>query len=294
MTTPTHITSGASATNNGRTTILAAFGLTDHKYTLGKAMGVTRAIISGSAALYWWLNDTSATPIPIPDTADMDIWVPIPKLAIDDKIRSLWVIINYFESVLSHAGYTLQSTEDHHKEISARYAAIAAGQSIEEMDYTRTSPMAAIIRGVYNFQNPILNRKIQVIAINDTGRHTYKITDTFDLDICKFFIHAYIQEGKHHLSLAFPDELSHPSYRFLPFKPNTTIPLTMRLGDLSTARIQNVLARLEKYYSRGFVLETHPTATTPATPLTLDDAKDYARRQMPFREPKDASDKFTE
>jgi hypothetical protein len=274
--------------SKGCNALLSTFGLEEHEKEFTRVMRETYSFLAGGAMLYWWMNDVTSATVPFPADTDLDIWMSIPVLPSSTKMHYVWpteLMLTCYETVLAKAGYKRQSDEERAREIEARRAASMKHKPTGEIEY-RTSPMVRVIEKIVNFINPGLGRKIQVIVVKDCSPRD--ITNTFDLDICKF---VAVPGLTLHLDRTGEYEALHTdSLRLLDAvkKVGAPLPMTMRLCNLSKAYLPNVLVRLEKYYGRGFVLEVVPEPCTtcgcahkaiPIT-LTLAAAKEYVTAKM--------------
>ena len=287
--------SSSSSTPMGQKMVLAAFGLLEQEQAFGKALLSTNAFLAGGSALYWWMNNNSATPIPIPEGMDIDIWLPLPKMADQAEINRFHKIAhNYFESVFGVAGYVRQSPADHFAEVKKRWTLLTSAKPSNELCYTH-SPMCKFISSIHNFLHPVLGRKIQIISVITPPEIEYYhvpkfITDTFDLDICKFVVAPTDFQTRVAGVIDFLDgpvdtTLSRAKLNFM--VKEIVERRVMSLGDLRFSRVHNVLLRLEKYYARGFALEgVKPPcahcghADAASRRLTLLEAQEFVKSKM--------------
>lgn len=206
--------------------ILTAFGLDAHYSAFAKALAHTGSFISGGAALYWKLilQDSSVT---VPDDMDIDIWITNSP-STDDRFRCL--AFGHFELVLGAAGYVRQTRHEH-----ADYMSFPGGN---------------IITYIQNFFHHGLKRNIQIIAVSSPDFSA--LAGLFDLDICKFIlVPGVVAYNNGLISNVF---LSHETLLDL----NYTDIITRRVMTPSYLPGSNVdccLARVEKYYSRGWAFE---------------------------------------
>jgi hypothetical protein len=276
--------------NKGRAALLSTFGLEGHEKEFTRVMRETYSFLTGGAMLYWWMNDIADAAIPFPEDMDLDIWMSIPALPSSTKMPYYWptaLMLNSYEMVLAKAGYRRQSDEDRERELTARVTASMRRKPTGEIEY-RHAPAMRFIQKIVNFIHPDSGRKIQVIVVKDSSPRD--ITNTFDLDICKFVaVPSYDVLRFDHCGEveAFDRDIKPLLFEV---KPGAPLPMTMHLCDLTKGAtyLPNRLARLEKYYGRGFVLEVHPEPCTtcgckckakPIT-LTLAEAKEYVTRKL--------------
>jgi len=270
----------------GMKTVLGAFGLQAQAEAFAKALYETGAFISGSSALYWCLNDIAETPIPLPKDSDMDIWLPAHR---DDfgtekgivDHRFVKVSLAYFEYLLAPLGYKRQSAEERSVEIRNRWLLEKKGKPSDELRY-HMSPSLRFIKGIHNFINSDLNRKIQFIVTEQRPGIREEILRSFDFDICGLYVYSRVNHSSSDYTFHSVDPTDTERYFGQPIQN------TFHLGDVAMFNFTNVIIRLEKYYRRGFVLEVEGRACTACgceckakpTKLRLEEAKAYVQAKM--------------
>ncbi len=228
------------------------FGLDVAKFK--RTMRATNAFISGSFALYWYLFQVVSAKTNFPEDSDMDIYIP----GVSEKwlYRHKQICLNAFDLLLEKSGYIRQPV---------------VGPSFYE---------SSLIYSVVTYTNNRANfgRSIQLIFLIEpclygiSKDYACEVTETFDLDICKFVVDS-------DLDVLVP----------MSFREMTEAEIKDRLGrkvmkqtlehQARSKTLDKCLSRLEKYYQRGFTVEVEHQCLTCKCPtvkklLTLDEAKE--------------------
>jgi hypothetical protein len=191
----------------------------------------TNAFISGSFALYWYLNQHVGQ-VDLPEKSDLDIYVPITTVA---SYRHIQICLNSFDLLLEESGYKRD------------------GNLIHSGYYN-----SAYIRDVQTYTHEKTHRSIQIIFVAQPQEYRpifpTDVTSTFDLDICKFVVNS-------DLEVTVPETFKKMSVEEIHSRLNQKL-MTQTLENVQPKNMNKYLARLEKYYQRGFKVEvTEPCST---------------------------------
>jgi hypothetical protein len=268
--------------DKGRDAVLSEFGLLYHSAAFTDAIRVTRSFIAGGCALYWAMNQSCESHIPIPDGSDMDIWFPaFTKTSGGDyeDTKAHDIGIAFFKHIFASAGYVCESSHERWENYQKRWMLERFKKPTDELSY-KLSGSAKYIKRIYNFKNNELNRKIQVIIVEDVEHIREKICQSFDFDICATtVVYTYDRDD---YDWGYFSHYTHVNYRI-----GEPLSNTFRLNPEPQFNQNNVLVRLEKYYSRGFVMEAIKCGEgctrfceKPHRKFTLEDAKAYVREKL--------------
>lgn len=177
-----------------------------------RTLHATDAFISGSFALYWYLNQHVGF-VELPEKSDLDIYVPCRK---NGSYRHIQICLNVFDLLLEESGYKRD------------------GNLIHSGYYN-----SALIQNVQTYTHGKTQRSIQIIFVAQPHEHRpvfpEDVTSTFDLDICKFVVNS-------DLEVSVPET----------FKKMSVDEIHDRLKQkLMTQTLENVLPKnMNKYIAR--------------------------------------------
>lgn len=226
--------------------LLAAFGLTDS--VLAKTLYSTGSVITGGAALYWHLIQQDPS-VSVPADLDLDIWMLNCSSA---DYRHSRLAFDHFELVLGVAGYVRQTPEKRAAELIERYRS----KNIRPGHDYNFSPSDGIITRIQNFIHPGLGRKIRIIAVQVPSYA--EVTKTFDLDICKMVVTSCHFENTDCDAGTFVSGYclgSSPKHKSSADLNKLLTQRVMTPSYLPGSDLDNCLARVEKYYARGWAFE---------------------------------------
>jgi hypothetical protein len=234
-------------TNAGGALVMKAFGLDAWEFSsLLRTIG---ASIFGGAALTWWKAAQAPLSTTVPEDQDLDIFVPLPEMT-DRHYPICAIVSGYIEAFLAKSGYRRQTCAERFAELEKKRAA-SGGTFVGVTDELSYSALSRHIRCIDNFICPRIGRKIQFVHVR-AGMSLAQFNTRIDLDISRFVVSPNDYYGRDYDDDPALFLVRAPAFGAARLKAIGEG--QMRLSDTRTSLKESTLARIRKYYGRGYTL----------------------------------------
>jgi hypothetical protein len=260
---PTNEFSNAECTR----ALLDAFHLLAVKDQFVEVLHNSCGFIGGSAALTWFLA-SRGWPAVIHEDQDLDIFIRMPK---DLTTLGMYfdLVCTTYDLLLRSAGYVKQSKAERLAELRARFGT----HQMAPLDYTHSH-----IYKVQNFHHPS-GRKIQVVFVRP-GLNFLDILSKPDLNLSKFAIFPSLPWGCD----TADDALTLVTYAVKKAEVDEIVEGYFRLSNVSNNFVESTIARIVKYYQRGFTMIGKSTCEScghaPEQEMTMRQATAHAENEF--------------